>query len=43
MVMSVQGCGERETRGISQTHLGSDWDIHESLGKMEEQNKHTCR
>lgn len=28
VVMSVQGCGERETKRISQTHLGSDWDIY---------------
>ncbi|KAM3614453.1 uncharacterized protein V6R79_014566, partial [Siganus canaliculatus] len=27
VVVTVPGCGERETRaGISQTHLDSDWD-----------------
>lgn len=31
--MTVSGCGERETWGISRTHLSPDWDISESSPK----------
>lgn len=33
MVMSVPGCGERDTRGINRTRLGPDWDNSESFLK----------
>ena len=33
VVMSVLGCGERETIWISRTHLGADWDTRESFLK----------